>query len=100
MSLLGIDVGTSGCKSAVFSETGELLTVAYEEYDMERPQPGWAQLNSVDVWDKVKATIRAAVGEARRRPQGGTRSGAGRVVDGRGRRAGQHATGASSVRRS
>ncbi len=63
MSLLGIDVGTSGCKSAVFSETGELLTVAYEEYDMERPQTGWAQLNSLEVWDKVKATIRAAVGD-------------------------------------
>lgn len=63
MSLLGIDVGTSGCKSAVFSETGQLLTVAYEEYDMERPQAGWAQLNAVEVWDKVKATIRAAAGE-------------------------------------
>jgi xylulokinase len=61
MSLLGIDVGTSGCKSAVFSERGELLSVAYEEYDMERPQPGWAQLDSVDVWEKIKGTIRSAV---------------------------------------
>lgn len=60
MSLLGIDVGTSGCKSAVFSERGELLSVAYEEYDMERPQPGWAQLDAVDVWEKIKATIRGA----------------------------------------
>ena len=65
MSLLGIDVGTSGCKSAVFSERGELLSVAYEEYDMERPQPGWAQLDAVDVWQKIKGTIRVAVGEAR-----------------------------------
>lgn len=63
MSLLGIDVGTSGCKSAVFSETGEQLTVAYEEYDMDRPQPGWAQLNAWEVWDKVKSTISRAVGE-------------------------------------
>ena len=63
MALLGIDVGTSGCKSAVFSETGELLTVAYEEYDMERPQSGWAQLNTVEVWDKVQATIRSALSE-------------------------------------
>ncbi len=63
MSLLGIDVGTSGCKSAVFSETGELLTVAYEEYDMERPQTGWAQLNTFEVWDKVKATVRGAVAQ-------------------------------------
>ncbi len=64
MSLLGIDVGTSGCKAAVFTETGELLTVAYEEYDMERPQAGWAQLNSLEVWAKVKATIRRAVSES------------------------------------
>ena len=61
MSLLGIDVGTSGCKSAVISERGELISVAYEEYDMERPQPGWAQLDAVDVWEKIKGTIRAAV---------------------------------------
>jgi xylulokinase len=64
MTLLGIDVGTSGCKSAVFSERGDLLSVAYEEYDMERPHPGWAQLDSVDVWEKIKGTIRGAVAAA------------------------------------
>ena len=42
MSLLGIDVGTSGCKAAVFSEEGQLLALAYEEYDYQHPQPGWA----------------------------------------------------------
>jgi len=63
MALLGIDVGTSGCKSAVFSETGELLTVAYEEYDIQRPQAGWAQLDAFEVWDKIKETIRCACSE-------------------------------------
>ncbi len=88
MALLGIDVGTSGCKSAVFSENGELLTVAYEEYDMERPQPGWAQLNSREVWDKVKATVAAAAGEhARSGSPGGADQGALGLVHGRGRRA-------------
>jgi len=60
MTLLGIDVGTTGCKSAVFSETGGLLSVAYEEYDIQRPQPGWAELDSLEVWKKVKLTIRRA----------------------------------------
>ncbi len=63
MTLLGIDIGTTGCKSAVFSETGGLLAVAYEEYDIQRPQPGWAELDSVEVWEKVKLTIRRAAAE-------------------------------------
>ena len=60
MSLLGIDVGTSGCKSAVFSQTGELLSLAYEEYDYQHPQPGWAELDTPHVWEKIKRTIQKA----------------------------------------
>ena len=61
MSLLGIDVGTSGCKSAVFSEAGALLGLAYEEYDYRHPQPGWAELDTPAVWAQVKRTIRKAI---------------------------------------
>ena len=57
MSLLGIDVGTTGCKSAVFSQTGEVLGLAYEEYNHNRPKPGWAELDSVEVLEKTKRTI-------------------------------------------
>ncbi len=58
MSLLGIDVGTTGCKAACFSETGELLAAAYREYDIRHSQPGWAELDALEVWDKVQATVR------------------------------------------
>ena len=58
MSLLGIDVGTTGCKAAVFATDGRVLGSAYEEYDICRPQPGWAELDSVTVWEKVRRTIR------------------------------------------
>jgi xylulokinase len=61
MSLLGIDVGTTGCKAAVFSHSGQMLALGYEEYDFYHPQPGWAQLDSNEVWLKVKKAIRAAV---------------------------------------
>ena len=68
MSLLGIDVGTSGCKSAVFSEAGELLGLAYEEYDYQHPQTGWAELDVLPVWEQVKRTIRKTVAGARQDP--------------------------------
>jgi xylulokinase len=61
MSLLGIDVGTTGSKAAVFSEEGELVSSAYREHDVDRPKPGWAELNSVEVWDNVKWVIGKAV---------------------------------------
>lgn len=61
MSLLGIDVGTSGCKAAVFSTDGALLGLAYEEYDYQHPHPGWAELDAPAVWERVKRTIAKAV---------------------------------------
>ncbi|MGC9349909.1 MAG: FGGY-family carbohydrate kinase, partial [Anaerolineae bacterium] len=64
MSLLGVDVGTTGCKAAIFSAEGDLLTAAYREYDVRAPQPGWAELDAAAVWQKVKQTIREAVAAA------------------------------------
>jgi xylulokinase len=61
MSLLGIDVGTTGCKAAVFSREGHLLASAYEEYDVQRPEPGQAELDALEVWAKVKRTISEVV---------------------------------------
>ena len=60
MSLLGVDVGTTGCKAVVFSATGVPLASAYEEYDVQRPKAGWAELDAVEVWGKVKRTIARA----------------------------------------
>jgi xylulokinase len=68
MSLLGIDVGTTGCKAVVFSEAGQPLASAYEEYDFNRPEPGWAELDASDVWARIKRTIAAAVRGAGRDP--------------------------------
>jgi xylulokinase len=59
MSLLGIDVGTTGCKTVLFAENGDILASAYEEYDFQGAQPGWAELDSVQVWEQIKRTIRA-----------------------------------------
>lgn len=68
MSLLGIDVGTSGCKTAVFSEKGLQLSLAYEEYDYQHPRPGWAELDARQIWEQIARSIRKVVSAS-----GGTR---------------------------
>jgi xylulokinase len=57
MSLLGIDVGTTGCKAGVVTEDGRLLALAYREYETLHPQPGWAEFDSRQVWSLVKEVI-------------------------------------------
>ena len=57
MSLLGVDVGTTGCKAAAFSDQGLCLASAYREYPTLHPRDDWAELDSRCVWGCVKAAI-------------------------------------------
>ncbi len=57
MSLLGLDVGTTGCKAVAFNEGGALLARAYREYSLLHPNPGWAELDANLLWEKVKEVI-------------------------------------------
>jgi xylulokinase len=68
MSLLGIDVGTTGCKAIAFSTEGKILAAAYEEYDYLYPQPGWAELDVPAVWQAIKRVIRQAAAATQRDP--------------------------------
>jgi len=58
MSLLGIDLGTTGCKAGAFGLDGSCLAQAYREYNMLHPQPGWSELDSAAVWQKTREIIR------------------------------------------
>lgn len=64
MSLLGIDVGTTGCKAAVFNTDGALRALAYAEYPMQMPRPGWGMLAAEEVWTRVQETVQRAVAAA------------------------------------
>ncbi len=68
MSLVGIDVGTTGCKAAAFSQTGQMLAFAYEEYQHRSPQDGWAQIDACEVWRKVQLVIHQVAVKTARDP--------------------------------
>ena len=64
MSLLGLDIGTTGCKAIVFDADGHILASAYREYPLDQPQPGWIELDAALVWRGVEDAIRQAVAAA------------------------------------
>jgi Sugar (pentulose and hexulose) kinases len=57
MCLLGLDIGTSGCKATLIDYDGNICGQAYCEYKLNSPQMGWQELDPNLVWDSVKAVI-------------------------------------------
>lgn len=55
--LLGIDVGTSGCKVLLIDETGKVLKQASAEYPLSVPQPMWSEQNPEDWWAGVQKCL-------------------------------------------
>ncbi|MDQ6662334.1 MAG: xylulokinase, partial [Chloroflexota bacterium] len=61
-ALLGIDLGTTGVKAALFSaEDGHVLSSAFIEYPLLHPHPGWAEQNPADWWQATVAAIRTCL---------------------------------------
>jgi xylulokinase len=54
--LLGIDIGTSGTKTVLFTKQGDIIVSSTAEYPLYQPQNGWAEQNPEDWWEAVCKT--------------------------------------------
>lgn len=68
MSLMGLDVGITGCKAVIFDEEGRELSRAYREYPLLTPKPGWMEIDPESVWEAVQAVISEAVAKNKGEP--------------------------------
>ena len=68
MSLLGIDVGTTGCKVIAFREDGTTLAQAYGEYPLIHRQPGWSELDANVVWENIATGIQEVASQTKSDP--------------------------------
>lgn len=56
--VIGIDVGTSGVKTVLFSQDGSLCGSETGEYPLYQPQNGWAEQDPADWWKQTALSIR------------------------------------------
>jgi xylulokinase len=56
--VLGIDIGTSGCKSLLIDDRGRVVARATKEYPLSIPKPGWSEQDPEDWWQATKITIK------------------------------------------
>ncbi len=65
--VIGIDIGTSGCKTLIIDQEGKIAAKAVEEYPLFTPRPGWSEQNPEDWWQAVKSTLTKTLADFRDR---------------------------------
>jgi xylulokinase len=59
VTLVGLDVGTTGVKAIAIDEDGSVVAKAEEEYPLATPQPGWAEQDPEDWWTAAQRALTA-----------------------------------------
>ena len=62
MSMLGLDIGTTGVKAVAFREDGTSIASAYREYNLLSPHSGHLELDPSEVLEAIR-TVTGAVGQ-------------------------------------
>ena len=58
MTYIGLDIGTSGCKAAVVDKEAGIIAMAHAEYELLFPQKGFVELDSAEIYKKVKSVLK------------------------------------------
>ena len=67
--LLGIDIGTSACKVAVFDRNGQVMAYANGDYPVYYPREGWVQQNPEEWWQAVCGAIKECLSKGEISPE-------------------------------
>ncbi len=59
--LLGIDIGTSACKVALFDLEGKVVAQSTQEYKVYYPSPGFVEQNPNEWWESVCTAIKEII---------------------------------------
>lgn len=63
--LLGIDIGTSACKVAIFDLQGMVIAQSTKEYKVYYPAPGFVEQNPNEWWESVCFAIKESISKAK-----------------------------------
>jgi xylulokinase len=56
--IIGIDIGTSGCKTLIIDHEGTVVRRAVEEYPLFTPRTGWSEQEPAHWWQAVLTTLK------------------------------------------
>lgn len=63
-----MDIGTSGCKSILVDEEGNVVSSVIEEYPLYSPKPGWNEQDPEDWWRGAYVSLHKAIDKSKVHP--------------------------------
>lgn len=67
--LLGIDLGTTACKTGIFDTNGNRVALASKEYPLYTPYPSYVEQDTEDWWNAVVETLKEVLDTSRIDPK-------------------------------
>jgi xylulokinase len=61
MTVLGIDLGTSGCKAVLVADDGQILASHVASYPLSTPRPLWSEQAPADWWQGLVEAVRGVL---------------------------------------
>jgi len=68
MSVIGLDIGTTGCKAIVFGDDWEIFGQGKREYSILMPRAQWAEQDAGLVWNLALDSLAEAVSQSKADP--------------------------------
>jgi xylulokinase len=68
MSIIGLDIGTTGCKAIVFSDDWRVIGQGKREYSILTPQTHWAEQDAELVWKLAVESLAEAISQSKSNP--------------------------------
>jgi glycerol kinase len=62
--VLALDEGTTSARAIIFDRSGNVVTIAQEEFQQIYPKPGWVEHDPEVIWQTQLAVARQAIGQA------------------------------------
>ncbi|MCD6374243.1 MAG: hypothetical protein J7L94_01865 [Caldisericaceae bacterium] len=63
--MLGVDIGSGGCKVTIVDHTGKVLVAAHNEYPTDYPHPNWVQQDPEQWYQTLQRTLREGLEKGR-----------------------------------
>ena len=64
--VIGLDIGTSGCKGVAVDRRGRIAAAASGSYRLYSPRVGWAEQDVNEVWRAAAGALAKVVGQVAR----------------------------------